>query len=381
MEELEDIRRDIDRIDSEIVRLFLERMDCAERVADYKAAHGLPVLDRSRERALLAQRAGQVPPEMRTYVEVLFQLLIEASRNRQGKRVGRTSEVAEDIEAALAESPAAFPREAYVACQGVEGAYQQIATDRMFRHAQISYLDSFEAVFRAVEEGLCEYGVVPIENSTAGSVTRVFDLMMDHSFHIVRTCRLKIDHNLLAKPGAALGDIRHVYSHEQAINQCGAYLRSMGDVQVHACENTAMASRMVAESDRDDVAAIASLSCADIYGLKPLAKGVQDRGNNYTRFACIAKRLQIFAGATRSSLMLTLPHEPGALYKALAKFYELDINIVKLESRPIPERDFEFMFYFDVECPAASREFLTLVSSLADVCDEFRYLGSYAEVV
>lgn len=381
MEDLSDIRKEIDSIDTQIVELFKRRMSCADAVAAYKRAHDLPVLDRSRERELLSRRAAQVPEDMKVYTEVLFELLMEASRNRQGECLGTGGHTVEQIRDALAHSPELFPRDAYVACQGVEGAYQQIATDRIFRHANIGYFDTFDAVFRAVEENYADFGVLPIENSTAGSVNQVFDLMMRHNFHIVRTCRLKVDHNLLAKPGCGLGDIRHIYSHEQAINQCGEFLSSLEGVTVHACENTAMASKMVAESERRDVAALASRACARIYGLDVLASSVQDQGNNYTRFACISKDLAIYPGADRSTFMLVVNHEPGALYKVLAKFYDLDINIIKLESRPIPDRDFEFMFYFDIDCPAASPEFFTLVRSLESTCEEFRYLGSYSEVI
>lgn len=381
MEDLSDIRKEIDSIDTQIVELFKRRMSCADAVTAYKRAHDLPVLDRSRERELLSRRAAQVPEDMKVYTEVLFELLMEASRNRQGERLGTGGHTVEQIRDALAHSPELFPRDAYVACQGVEGAYQQIATDRIFRHANIGYFDTFDAVFRAVEENYADFGVLPIENSTAGSVNQVFDLMMRHNFHIVRTCRLKVDHNLLAKPGCGLGDIRHIYSHEQAINQCGEFLSSLEGVTVHACENTAMASKMVAESERRDVAALASRACARIYGLDVLASSAQDQGNNYTRFACISKDLSIYPGADRSTFMLVVNHEPGALYKVLAKFYDLDINIIKLESRPIPDRDFEFMFYFDIDCPAASPEFFTLVRSLESTCEEFRYLGSYSEVI
>ena len=381
MQDLSVTRKQIDAIDTEIVNLFVRRMACADEVAAYKAEHHLPVLDRSRERELLAKRASMVPEDLKGYTQVLFQLLMEASRNRQSEALGANGESVERIAAALESSPELFPSEAYVACQGVEGAYQQIATDRIFKHANISYFDAFDGVFRAVEEGFCSYGVVPLENSTAGSVTQVFDLMMKHKFHIVRTCRLKIDHNLLAKPGSGLESIRHIYSHEQAINQCGDFLGSLKGVAVHSCENTAVAAQMVAESDGADVAAIASRSSAEIYGLDALAKNVQDQGNNYTRFAVIAKDLVIYPGADRSSLMIVVNHEPGALYKVLAKFYDLDINIIKLESRPIPDRDFEFMFYFDVQCPAAAPEFLTLMRSLEEACEEYRYLGSYSEIV
>lgn len=381
MEDLSTTRARIDAIDDEIIKLFKERMDCAENVAAFKAAHGMPVLDRSRERALLANVSKKVPEDLRTYTEVLFELLMEASKSRQAKHLGRIGTIAPRINAALAQSPALFPSSSFVACQGVEGAYQQLAADRMFKHANLSYFAHFDEVFRAVEEGYCSFGVLPIENSTAGSVNQVFDLMMKHDFHIVRSCRLKIDHNLLVKPGTKLEDIRHIYSHEQAINQSSRFLSSFTHAQVHSCENTAVASKMVAESERGDVAALASREAASLYNLDILAQNVQDTNNNFTRFACIAKDLSIYPGADRSTLMLVLNHEPGALYKILSKFYALDINIVKLESRPIPERNFEFMFYFELDCPAAAPEFLTLIRSLEDSAQEIRYLGSYSEVI
>ena len=137
---------------------------------------------------------------------------------------------------------------------------------------------------------------------------------------------------------------------------------------------------MVAASGRTDVAALSSRSCAELYGLATLARQVNDTANNYTRFACIAKGLKIFPGADRTSLMLVLPHRPGALYKALARLYSLDINITKLESRPIPDRDFEFMFYFDLDTPVYAPEFAALLCELDDICEEFKYLGSYSEI-
>ena len=381
MEDLARLRERIDAIDHQMLALFQERMDCAEGVAAYKRERGLPILDRSRERRVVASAAAEVPPELKSYAEVLMQLLMEASRMRQGERNYDTGPILDRVDAALKDGPGYFPQDAYVACQGVEGAFSQMACDRLFKHADISFFDSFDAVFRAVEEGYCEFGVLPVENSTAGSVNQVYDLMMRHDFKVVRSCRLKIDHNLLAKPGTGLEGIHHVYSHEQALSQCEGFLSSLHGVRTHVVENTAIASRMVAESERDDVAALASRSCAELYGLDTLARSVQDRDNNYTRFACIARDLAIYPGADRSTFMLVVSHEPGALYKILAKFYALDINIIKLESRPIPDRDFEFMFYFDVDCPAAAPEFLTLVRSLDGACEELRYLGSYREVV
>ncbi|MGI6755374.1 MAG: bifunctional chorismate mutase/prephenate dehydratase [Atopobiaceae bacterium] len=381
MHDLTQIRSRIDAIDSQMIDLFLERMSCAEEVAAYKRASGKPIYDAARERDNIARAAKHAGAGLEHYAAVLETLLMEASREAQYQRLGQHSEAAQTVAAALASQPPYFPEHAFVACQGVEGSYQQIATDRLFKRANIAYFDTFDAVFSAVERGVVKFGVLPIENSTAGSVSRVFDLMMQHDFHIVRTVRLRIDHNLLVPPGVTRKDVRIIYSHEQAINQCAGYISTFPNVRVHVTENTAVAARMVAESGRKDVAALASQECAALYDLDIAEENVQDLKNNYTRFACISKELTIYPGAERSTLMIETKHEPGALYKVLARFSALDINIVKLESRPIPEREFDFMFYFDVECAAASPRFLTLMNSLSDVCENFRYLGSYTEVV
>lgn len=381
MADLSQLRTEIDRIDTQLFQLFSERVDVATQIGAYKREHGLKVYDPTRERQKVADAAGRVPEELRTYAQVLMELLMEAARSQEVDPASPAAESFSPIQRATDATPALFPRDASVACQGVEGAYSQIAAERFFRHPTISYFDSFEGVFRAVEQGFSQYGVLPIENSTAGSVNKVYDLMMEHDFHVTRTSRVRIDHNLLAKPGTRLEDVRDVYSHEQAINQCQAFLQTLPGVRVHVVENTAMAAKRVSESDRADVAALSSRSCADLYGLTCLAECVQDRDNNYTRFACISKDLEIYPGADRTSLMVVLSHEPGALYKMLAKFYALDLNLLKLESRPIPEREFEFMFYFEVAAPVASPEFKTLLTTIGEHCQEYRYLGSYAEVL
>ncbi len=381
MSELPELRKEIDRIDSQIFSLFAQRAEVACAIGDYKRENGLAVFDPGREREKISQAGERVPEELKTYAQVLMQLLMEAAKSKEGVPGDEKPRLLKQIDRARQNTAEFFPADAFVACQGVEGAYSQIAAGHFFKHPTISYYPSFEGVFKAVEQGFCSYGVLPVENSTAGTVNKVFDLMMEHSFHVVRTYRQKIDHNLLARKGARIDCVRDVYSHEQAINQCRHYLESLPGVRVHVCENTAMAARLVAESGRQDVAALSSRSCADLYGLDVLASNVQDRDNNYTRFACISKRLEIYPGADRTTLMLVLNHEPGALYQVLAKIYALDLNLLKLESRPIPERDFEFMFYFDIDCPVAAPQFEALITSLSSACQELRYLGSYTEVI
>ena len=379
--ELSEYRARIDAIDDEMVRLFAERMEVAAGIAAYKKENNLPVLDMRREKEKLLQIAEKTPEGLKDYAVSLYSLIFELSRSCQSRLLGTKSELTEQIETALKETPPLFPGHAVVACQGVEGSYQQLACERLFKLPNIFYFASFGAVFSAIEKGLCQYGVIPVENSTAGSVNAVYDLMMKHNCRIVRSVRLKIDHNLLVKPGTKWEDVKEIYSHEQAISQCAAFLQQHPGIRVVPCENTAVAAKMVADSSRRDIAALSSRECMRLYNLEALAESVQDQGNNHTRFICISKDLEIYPGADRSSLMLTLPHQPGSLYKLLSRFYALGINMNKLESRPMPERNFEFMFYFDLETSVYSPEFRQLMAELPSLCDSFSYLGSYSEVI
>lgn len=377
----EELQTQIDKIDEQMLALFRERIEAAKRLALCKQEEGLPVQDPARERKILARMSEQAGEELSTYAYALYSDILDMSKASQEKALHPTSPLREQIERTIEQTPRLFPESAVVACQGVEGAYSQQACDKLFSHSDILYFNSFEGVFSAVDNGLCRYGVLPLENSTAGSVNKIYDLMMKYNFHIVRSTRLKIDHNLLAKKGTKVEGVREIFSHEQAINQCGEFLRNLPNAKATVCENTAIAAQRVAESDRDDVAALSSRACAELYGLEALATSVQDRGNNYTRFICISKQPEIYPGADKTSIMMVLPHHPGALYKVLARFYSLDINLTKLESRPLPDRDFEFMFYFDLVASVYSPRFAELMAGLDGLCEAFKYLGSYSEVL
>ena len=381
MSELEQLRGDIDAIDRQIVDLMKRRMETVAQVAEYKKANNMPVLDTSRERALLSKVGQEAGEELADYVQSMYRTIMAASRSYENGKLGRGSKVYDGIKKAMEETPQLFPQRPTVACQGIEGAYSQIACDRLFKAPSILYFQSFDHVFKAVESGMCQYGILPIENSTAGSVNAVYDLMIRHNFSIVRSARLKVSHNLLAKPGTKLEDIRDVYSHEQALHQCAGYLAGLKNVAVHVVENTAVAARMVAQSDRSDVAALSSRFCAEQYDLEIVQDNVQDQDNNYTRFICISKKPEIYPGADRTSLMMTLPPKPGTLYNVLAKFYALNINLQKLESRPLPSREFEFMFYFDVEASVYAPEMEKLFRDLEAESEQLRYLGTYHEVI
>ncbi|MBR2523721.1 MAG: prephenate dehydratase [Clostridiales bacterium] len=363
----------IEEIDSEIRKLFEERLEMT-RLADEGLSNSEIALKcRKYERELLGS-AGD-------FDRVLLATMFNLSRSYKLTEYGMgDSPVVDEIRNAIRNTPQTFPTTALVACQGVEGAYSQIAADKLFAGADIRFYKNFEGVFKAVEDGTVKYGVLPIENSTYGSVIAVYDLMRVHKFHIVRSIRLKINHRLMAKSGISLEDIKEVYSHEQALGQCSNFLKNNPQIKVTIVANTAMAARMVADSDRNDVAAISSPDCAQLYGLTVIRDDIMNSDHNYTRFICISKEMQIFPGASKISLMLALGHTPGSLSDTLVKFSSLGLNLTKIESRPIAGRDFEFMFYLDIDCSIYSEDVLKLIGHLDSEPAEFTFLGSYLEV-
>ncbi len=379
--DLSQYRQQIDDIDREMVRLFGRRMEVSGDIARYKQQNNLPVYDPKRERDKLEEVGAMADPDHRDATQRLYGMLFELSRAAQRQPAPEDAELLDSIQRALKDTPQLFPEKALVACQGVEGANSQAAAQKLFKQPNIMHFSSFEGVFRALDQGLCRYGVLPLENSTAGSVNRIYDLMMQHNFYIVRSTRLKIDHCLMANKGAQLSDIKEIISHEQALQQSEEFLRSLPNVKVKAVANTALAAQMVMESGRKDVAALSSRACAEIYGLNILRYSVQDSGSNFTRFICISKNLEIYPGADKTSMMMVLPHRPGSLYMALGRFWSLGINLNKLESRPLAGSDFEFMFYFDLDTPVYSDAFTRLFHDIGSMCSQFRYLGSYTEVV
>ncbi len=381
MKSIEELRTEIDSIDNELVPLFVKRMGVAADIAALKKESGKAVLDPQRERELLAKVSELAGEDMESQARILYNLLLSLSRSYQSHLLGFDTELSDKIGDAINTTEKVFPERAVVACQGVEGAYSQLACEKIFAAPNIMYMNTFEGVFSAVDSGLCRYGILPLENSSAGSVNQIYDLTLKYNFNIVRSTRIHISHTLLGKKGTKLESIKEIYSHEQAINQCSQFLQSLKGVKVHVCGNTAMAAKAVAESDRDDVAAISSASCAALYGLQIIKDSIPNVDNNYTRFICISKKLEIYPGANRTSLMLIVPHKPGALYNIISKFYSLGINLIKLESRPIQGKDFEFMFYFDIDVSVYSDKFVNLLSQLQAESESFRYLGSYTEVI
>ena len=380
-DKLKELRNEADILDEKIVDLFKERMDLVTRMAKYRAENRLPFARDQREREILKRVSDRAGEEYEGYARLVYNTIFDVDHSAQANVLAQRSNLVERISRSVDETPKLFPKRATVACQGVAGAYSHAAAERLFQLPEIQFYNTFDDVFAAVENGDVEYGVLPIENSSYGSVVSIYNLMQHYNFYIVKSLRLRINHQLLAKPGTKLSDIKEIYSHEQAIGQCNPFLSSLKGVKVTKVGNTALAAQMVAESDRDDVAAISSRECADLYGLDILKNHIQVTDNNYTRFICISKKLEIYPGANRISLILTLPHVPCSLYHMVAKFAAIDVNLTKLESRPIPGSDFEFLFYFDLDASVYQEDLLYLLSELEASPETFVFLGCYLEAI
>ena len=377
---LQDIRGQLDQIDDQLIDLFARRMRLVSDVAAYKKENSLPILDSGRERQIINRVSLAAGEDLEHYAKLLYQTLFSVSRAYQAQQLLPKSSLMNELERAAENVRPRMPERIRVACQGTEGAYSQKITDRMFEFADILYMNTFNDVFNAVEKGMCPFGVLPIENSTAGSVTQVYDLMEKHHFHIVKSARQRVDHRLLALPGVKMEDIREVVSHEQALRQCGAFLAAHPKIKVTAMENTAKAAAFAAASGRRDLAAIASRECAQLYGLETLSDAITDTDNNATRFICIAKDLTVYAGANKISLMLSAAHRPGSLYRLLSHISVMGVNLTKLESRPIPGKDFEFRFFFDIEASILDPAVRALMEQLRQDSDQFVFLGNYEEM-
>ena len=379
--DIQQIREQIDQVDDQIVALYLKRLALVADIARCKKDGDMAVDNPTREKEIIYRLTKDVEDDSRKlYVKDLYTSIFTTSKAYQSALPGRTSPTAERLKAIKAEGQENFPVSASVACQGVLGANSYSAANKLFPICNITYFRTFEGVFGAVAKGLCRYGVLPIENSTAGSVNEVYDLMKKYDFHIVKAVRLKINHCLAVKKGVALKDVTTVVSHSQALSQCADYVKKMGFAQ-RIAENTATAAKELAQSEDVHTAVLCSADCAAIYGLEVLETSVQDNSSNYTRFICIGKRLEVFAGSNKISVMTSLPHESGSLHKTLGRFASMGLDLTKLESRPLPDTPFAFMFYFDFEGNVFDDKIVALIAELENSSDNFTFLGSYQELI
>jgi len=373
------LREQIDAIDDKMLELYLERMAICKEIAEYKAKNDIGVTDGNRENQILYRLAKKSAVDLQVYVKELYGAIFATSKAYQNTVLDRYSDTLNEIDSVLGKGQKSLPVSASVACQGIMGSNSERAVKKIFPISDISFFKDFDSVFNAVDKGFSEFGVLPIENSTAGSVLEVYDLMKKYDFRIVQAVRLRVDHCLAVYKTADIKNITVVSSHPQALSQCKEYISTL-KLKAEKSENTAVAARDLSISKDQTKAVICSEACATEYGLKIVARNIQDNSENYTRFICISKKFDIFKGSDKVSVVTSLPHESGSLSKILSSFSAHGLNLTKIESRPMSS-DFEFLFYFDFEGDITSKSVQNLLSQLERSSDKFKLLGCYKELV
>lgn len=375
MKDLSEIRVEIDKIDNELIELFKRRMDCAKAVGMYKKASKTAVLNQKRENEIL-DKVEKMGGEYGAHARLLYSNIMELSRALQHNIVGSGKALRQEIMSATHNIEAKGVKVGY---QGIKGANGHEAALRLFPDAEAVGCKTFSDVFEAVDRGEVTYGVLPVENSTAGSVSAVYDLILEHRFYIVGALDLAIDYCLAGLDRSEMSDIETVWSHPQSLSQCAGYIAEHGFSSL-PCANTAIAARDAANEKRLNVAAICSYKAAEEYGLKVLDNHLQDDKGNTTRFIVIAKRLCIPENANKISLCFSLPHVTGSLYSLLCRFNSLGLNLTKIESRPRKGCEFEYLFYLDFSGSVHSENVVDLLSQLSEEMPEFSFLGNYREL-
>lgn len=380
MSELDTLRGAIDEIDRQMVALFERRMAVTRQVGLYKQSQGMPVLDARREREVIAKKLDCLTdPELKTDVTLLYETIMGISR-RQQRRIVR--EGAEEpnfarIQAALDQrrDPVENPRVVY---QGEPGAYSEQACANFFgENVAVQGLNQFEDVFLAIRDGKADYGVVPIENNSTGAIRQIYDLLAKYEFHLVGETTVKVEHCLVAPKGASFDTITHVYSHEQGIFQSEEFLKQYPNWVPVAAMDTAGSAKFVAETGDITKAAICSERAAHLYGLDILAEKVNYSAINTTRFVVVSPKLELREGADKISTVLTTPHESGCLHEILGIFAVNGLNMVKLESRPIPGKSWEYMFFIEFTGCLTAPGMDGVLHELAQTAADFRVLGNF----
>lgn len=373
--DLQELRRKIDEIDSQIVSLYEQRMDISKEVAEYKIETGKKVFDKVREEEKLRAVKALTHNEFNSLgVEELFEQIMSMSRKLQYRLLtekgsaGRLPFIGVDT---------LDTGNARVVFQGAEGAYSQAAMVKYFgEHVNSFHVDTFRDAMMAIEEGSADFAVLPIENSTAGIVSEIYDLLAEFENYIVGEQIIKIEHCLMGIPGATLADIRTVFSHPQSLMQSARYLNERDFKQI-SMQNNAFAARKVAEDGDKTQAAIASEYAAEIYGLSILAKGINHSSTNSTRFIIVTNQKIFLKNAGKVSICFEVPHESGSLYHMLSHFIYNNLNMNRIESRPIEGRNWEYRFFIDFEGNLSDSAVKNALRSLRDEAQNLRILGNY----
>lgn len=377
MTDLQSLRAQIDALDAQIVDLFRQRMAVTYQVGQYKTARQIPVLDDKREAEVLAQKTALVDESLKTDVTTLFETIMALSRRQQRALSEAQDGRQSNLQAALdrRRAPLQAPRVLY---QGEPGAYAEAAAVQFFgEETARAHVAHWEDIFAALRAGQADYGVVPIENSSTGAISQVYDLLGKYDAYVVGEQTVRVNHCLMAPKGAELAGIRTVYSHEQGLLQCAEYLRDHPDWRTEAVLNTAAAAKFVAGQGDRTKAAIGSQRAASLYGLEVLAEQINSNQENETRFVVVAPVLELRPGRDKISAVFTIPHKSGTLHRILTVFAVAGLNMMKLESRPIPGRSWEYRFFVDFSGDVTAPGMDGVLKELAQATETFRVLGNY----
>ncbi len=375
MNELDILRKKIDKTDKKLLPLFVKRMGYSAKVAEYKIKCGMPVLDMKREKSILDSRAKMAGSENEDAVRRFFSAIMAISRSRQHKILNNLSCRQNTLEkfdfSGIKNNP-------NVAFQGIAGAYSEAALMKMFgEDCERKNYQTFEDVLKAVDCGDADYGVLPLENSHTGSISDVYDLLAENDFYIIYETYVPVEHCLVALNGAEIDNIKTVYSHEQGFLQCRDFFKNYPDIEFHPYYNTAISAKLVADSGDRTVAAIASRRTAELYGLTILAENINKSNVNTTRFAAVAKKGIINDCCSKISVLFKLADESGALSGVLTDFADNGLNLVKLESRPRHDKNFEYMFFVDLEGNLLDDCVRRAIERISDHTPYLRILGNY----
>jgi chorismate mutase/prephenate dehydratase len=375
--DLGDLRRRINEVDSQLLNLFTERMALARDVARFKAKSGAAVYDPLREDEVAASAREKIAGPDGVRAEMLLRSLMRLSRGVQYDQL-MPIDAGFRLGAYIRSALPVLPAPGKIVYQGSAGAYSSLACARLFPGRPASRVMTFAEACRQVDEGEAEVAVLPLENTSAGTVDDVYDLLQRYDLHIWRSLSLPIHHRLLGLPGSRLEDIRAVISHPQALAQCSDLIRRQG-WEVRESLNTAFAAEAVTRSGDPSLAAIASAEAGLTHGLVIISESVSNASNNQTRFIVIGKALVISPDASRLSLVLSLPHRSGALTSTLAIFSDRNLNLSKIQSRPDSEHPWSYVFHLDVDCPAHDPQAMAAMYQLSREMPYLQLLGWYNE--
>lgn len=374
--DLLELREQIDGIDSDIVRLYEKRMEISKQVAEYKIETGKKVFDKTREEEKLRKVKGLTHNDFNSHgIEELFEQIMSMSRKLQYQLLaehGSTNKLP------FIGMDCLETDKARVVFQGAEGAYSQAAMLQYFGIGiNCFHVDTFRDAMIAIDEGSADFAVLPIENSTAGIVSEIYDLLAEFENYIVGEQIIKIEHCLMAVPGTRLEDIKTVYSHPQSLMQSARFLNTHENWKQISMQNNAFAARKVAEDKDPSQVAIASEHAAELYGLEILKKGVNQSNTNSTRFIIVTNQKVFLKNAKKVSICFEIPHESGSLYHMLSHFIYNNLNMNRIESRPIEGRNWEYRFFIDFDGNLSDGAVKNALRGLREEARNMRILGNY----